>query len=411
MSGTLTLAAGQVFTGGTLAGTGDTGQVAFVDAGIVTFDTTTTPVSRKTFEITQDTLASSQPFLLGTLDTFTITSVTHNTMFPFTQDDMPGPFFPPPGYDIFQTDIGTVIGLQIVSSQGTFNATTSIIGTDGSLALTGVIEIMLPLETIEANVTAVLSLNSQTTGNGLSEIFAPASVEQVACFAKGTLIDTPEGEVTVEALRERQNVLLACGGSGPVRWLAHRAIDCQHHPRPADVWPVRITAGAFAPMQPRRDLLLSPSHAIFADGHLIPVRCLINGTTIVQEAVARITYWHVELASHGVILAEGLPCESYLDTGNRAAFESDGVPEQGADAKYSCMLSFALRAVAPPASILPARASPPASAMHDCRNPVVGHQHEICRRVAPRQVQLRTDGAIGDRQLAEAEREARPGEI
>ena len=28
--------------------------------------------------------------------------------------------------------------------------------------------------------------------------------------------------------------------------------------------------------------------------------------------------------AHDVILAEGLPCESYLDTGNRAAFGNGG---------------------------------------------------------------------------------------
>jgi hypothetical protein len=37
-----------------------------------------------------------------------------------------------------------------------------------------------------------------------------------------------------------------------------------------------------------------------------------------------LTYHHVELAAHDVILAEGLPCESYLDTGNRAAFAEGG---------------------------------------------------------------------------------------
>ncbi len=55
------------------------------------------------------------------------------------------------------------------------------------------------------------------------------------------------------------------------------------------------------------------------DGTLIPVRYLINDATIVQEAADSVTYWHVELARHEVLLAEGLACESYLDTGNRAA--------------------------------------------------------------------------------------------
>lgn len=38
----------------------------------------------------------------------------------------------------------------------------------------------------------------------------------------------------------------------------------------------------------------------------------------------QITYYHVELPAHGVILAENLPAESYLDLGNRAAFDNGG---------------------------------------------------------------------------------------
>ncbi len=39
-----------------------------------------------------------------------------------------------------------------------------------------------------------------------------------------------------------------------------------------------------------------------------------------QQSVAEVAYYHVELAAHDVILAGGLPCESYLDSGNRRAF-------------------------------------------------------------------------------------------
>ncbi len=38
----------------------------------------------------------------------------------------------------------------------------------------------------------------------------------------------------------------------------------------------------------------------------------------------RVEYWHVELDAHDVILAEGLPAESYLDCGNRSAFANGG---------------------------------------------------------------------------------------
>jgi hypothetical protein len=131
---------------------------------------------------------------------------------------------------------------------------------------------------------------------------------------------TPRGETPVEHLQPGDIVTLARGGSAPVLWCGQRRVRCDRHPRPHDVWPVRVRAGAFAAGRPERDLLLSPDHAVFADGVLVPVRHLVNGAAIVQEPVAAITYHHVELTQHEVVLAEGLPCESYLDTGNRATF-------------------------------------------------------------------------------------------
>jgi hypothetical protein len=79
-------------------------------------------------------------------------------------------------------------------------------------------------------------------------------------------------------------------------------------------------AGALGGKLPSRDLLLSPDHTVSVGGALIPIRHLINGSTIVQEPIDEVTYYHVELETHDVVVAEGLPCESYLDTGNRAAF-------------------------------------------------------------------------------------------
>jgi hypothetical protein len=154
------------------------------------------------------------------------------------------------------------------------------------------------------------------------------AVTYTACYAAGTRIATARGEVPVEALRPGDRVVSAFGGTAPVVWLGHRRLDCRRHPKLRDVWPVRVRAGAFAPGRPRRDLLLSPDHALFIDEVLIPVRHLINATTVVQERVNAIDYWHVELPAHDVILAEGTPAESYLDTGNRAAFDNGGTEVQ-----------------------------------------------------------------------------------
>ena len=109
---------------------------------------------------------------------------------------------------------------------------------------------------------------------------------------------------------------------------ASHSVGCGRHPQPRNVWPVRISAGAFGPGSPRRALLLSADHAVYVQGVLVPVRYLINGATIVQQPVRSVSYWHVELDRHNVILAEGLPCETYLDTGNRGAFANGGAVVQ-----------------------------------------------------------------------------------
>lgn len=177
-------------------------------------------------------------------------------------------------------------------------------------------------QTFTLNIMGASSLsdfivNAGTTGTTISTIL-PAP-----CFAAGTLIRTDRGDVPVEALHEGDRIQLADeDGFRAAIWIGHREVDCARHPDPAAVWPVRVSAHAFGPGQPARDLFLSPDHAIFFENVLIPVKYLINGQTITQVPVAVVSYFHVELDGHDVILAEGLPVESYLDTGDRDAFDN-----------------------------------------------------------------------------------------
>jgi hypothetical protein len=173
----------------------------------------------------------------------------------------------------------------------------------------------------DLNVTASLSETLNGTGSAYGVDFM---LGDASCYRAGTHIRTDRGEVRIEALRVGDRVLSALGGTVPVIWLGHRRVDCRHHPKPHDVWPVRVAAGAFAPERPRRDLWLSPDHSVFVDGVLIPIRYLLNDATIVQEPMDAVTYWHVELPAHDVLFAEGLPAETYLDTGNRGAFANGG---------------------------------------------------------------------------------------
>lgn len=168
-----------------------------------------------------------------------------------------------------------------------------------------------------------------TLAAGTTPVFSNTanSVALVSCFAAGTRIATPDGLKLVEDLAVGDTVCAVLTGKPrPIVWIGHRTIDCTRHPKPAQVWPVRIAAGAFGRGQPARTLHLSPDHAVYVDGVLIPVKYLINDETIVQEPCDSVTYYHLELPRHDVVLAEGLPAESYLDTGDRGNFANGGRP-------------------------------------------------------------------------------------
>jgi serralysin len=159
------------------------------------------------------------------------------------------------------------------------------------------------------------------------------------CFTTGTRIavvrDGVAGQVFIQDLRLGDMAVTATGGSRPIRWIGRREVRPGAYPVPATQWPVRILAGAFGTdacgqAVPARDLRLSPGHPVLigadaanAGGVLVPIMNLIDGIAICREAVDRVTYWHVELDRHDILLAEGLPAESYFESGARAWFGSD----------------------------------------------------------------------------------------
>ena len=156
---------------------------------------------------------------------------------------------------------------------------------------------------------------------------APSDLTTVTlCFAAGTRLATQAGEVPVEMLRPGDPVLTVGGARlapRTIRWAGQFSVDLARHTAPARAAPVRIRAHAFAPGVPRRDVLLSPDHGVLFRGALFPARLLIDGATVVPAFPRRITYHHVELDRHAVLLAEGLPAESYLDLGTRGRFDGE----------------------------------------------------------------------------------------
>ncbi len=185
--------------------------------------------------------------------------------------------------------------------------------------------------------TGVVTITDSTSGAALQVTLGLASgdsasllhvsevngqVELTLCFYPGTALATPAGEKLVEELREGDLVITA-NGAMPVRWIGQNHI----HTRFADPLrslPIRIRKGALGGGLPVRDLLLSPDHAICMDGILVHASALVNGTSIVREhdVPEQFTYYHVELQTHELLLAEGVQAESFVDNVDRMHFHN-----------------------------------------------------------------------------------------
>ncbi|MFN7000424.1 MAG: Hint domain-containing protein [Elioraea tepidiphila] len=145
----------------------------------------------------------------------------------------------------------------------------------------------------------------------------------VICFLAGTRIATPSGEVPVEALRPGDPVLTADGRSVPVRFVGRQTVDARFADAVRGI-PVRIRAGALDEAVPRRDLFVSPNHAIAIDGILALASALRNGVTIADAPppAERFTWYSIETATQEVILAEGCPAETFVDNVPRQRWDN-----------------------------------------------------------------------------------------
>lgn len=170
--------------------------------------------------------------------------------------------------------------------------------------------------TVTATITGALPATSGSSQHNFS-------TDDTACFCRGTLIMTPEGERPIEQLAIGDRVLTVSGEAKPIRWIGHRAYDGRFTIGKNSIRPIRIKAGALADGVPKRDLFVSPEHALVIEGLFLPARLLTNGATIRQvEHVDRLEYFHIELDAHDVIFAEGAPAETFVDFGGRGIFEN-----------------------------------------------------------------------------------------
>ncbi len=155
--------------------------------------------------------------------------------------------------------------------------------------------------------------------------FAPAELyleDICACFARGSLIATPNGQVAVEDLKPGDAIKTRDGGAQVLRWIS----SCTLPKRAGDEdeeMVIRIKADALGELRPIQDLVVSsrfrlltnhPScEALFGSPEtLAPAIDLMDGDTILQVRPAEgLEFFNLMFDSHQIIEANGLQTESY----------------------------------------------------------------------------------------------------
>ena len=220
--------------------------------------------------------------------------------------------------DVPAANLGTIVGfgagntIDVQGSQFTDAVfTQGISGAAGTLTLSG--EGFAPLSLA---VSGKYSADSFLATPGASDTVV------TLCFAAGTRIATPRGEVPVELLAVGDKVLTSGGAARPIMWIGTGRVLATRGRRNAAT-PVIVRRGALADNVPHRDLRVTKGHSLLLDGVLIPVEHLINHRTIVWDDRAQeVAIYHVELETHDVLMADGAPAESYRDDGNRWLFQN-----------------------------------------------------------------------------------------
>jgi VCBS repeat-containing protein len=160
-------------------------------------------------------------------------------------------------------------------------------------------------------------------GDGTSSAQDDSTSVTVPCYCPGTLILTDRGEVAVENLAVGDRLVTGSGEAKPLKWIGRRAYQGQFIAGNRRLLPVCVKAGAMSDGLPRRDLWVSPLHAMVVDGALVPAGALVNGVSVVQASeVDEVRYIHLELDQHSVIYAEGAASESFVDDDSRAMFQN-----------------------------------------------------------------------------------------
>ena len=175
--------------------------------------------------------------------------------------------------------------------------------------------------TLPSVTPAIMANNIQNGACPLSNLDISPPPSPV-CFCSGTDIATPNGLRRVETLRSGDSVLTEDGRTAQIAWVGLSTYSTKALARDPSLRPVRIPANAFGHGLPVLDLDVSPQHRIVVDGaecellfgtprSFVIARHLLGTIAHTPEIEGSVTYVHLLLDTHEIVVSNGLPSESF----------------------------------------------------------------------------------------------------
>lgn len=208
----------------------------------------------------------------------------------------------------------TGAGTHLIGPNG--GVTSSGSPTNGSL---GFLTLNLPV-----NSVTVFGAGGTSGNFDIIEIGTDSVAFQIVCFAADTRIATPKGHIRAGDIQSGDTLLSADADTVVVAQVGQQHISPLQAARERRLQPIVIRAGALGHGLPKRDLKVSRQHRLLvasriaqrlagASEVLIPAHHLIGLDGIAPDPTpGPMTYIHIDVGTHALLLAEGAPAESLL---------------------------------------------------------------------------------------------------
>ena len=217
--------------------------------------------------------------------------------------------------DIDSFDNDSIAGFDVTSSWPGDTVTVNVGGTNityigTTFYLTNGTQVFTPTD------GQVLQNGTLTSATGVTSQ-GPLDVGDLGppCFVVGTLIETERGMTPIQDIEVGDLVRTLDNGLQPVKWRGKRSVAALDKRAP-----IRFAKGAIGNT---RELLVSPQHKILVSGWraelffgedevLVAAAHLVNADTIHRAPRRHIDYHHLMFDRHEILLAEGIPAESFF---------------------------------------------------------------------------------------------------